>query len=127
MADQNGYLMHTPKGGVWLVCAKLTGGGAGVAMTDDEAGTMGMGWVKSIVHASTGTFTLTFAKTYPELKCLNEPCVYGATAGLRARFTAIDVTAGTATLVTEVGATATDPATGDHVHISAWVRNTKAP
>lgn len=126
MANANGYLIKTPKNEVWLVCAKMTGAGTS-AMTNDEASTMGMSWVSTIVRNSAGNFSLTFNKDYPELKCLNEPCVFGATAGLRARFSAIDVTAGTATLICEVGTTATDPATNDFVHISAWVRNSKAP
>jgi hypothetical protein len=122
MADRSTFAVKTPKSDVQLLTAKLQGGGA-ADMVNTESGNLGGGEVVSAVRTGAGTFNLTFRKKYPELKCCGEPGIIGTTAGLDGRFSAFDTTAGTATLVLEVGAVATDPATTDFVHLSWFVRN----
>ena len=132
MADRTTYEVRTPKSDVQLLTAKLTGAGA-ADMTNDEAANMGGGEVASATRTGAGTFNLVFRRVYPELKAIVGAVVWGSTHGLRARITAIDVTAGTATVVLETpdatqaseAATmvATDPTTGDHLHLSWLVRN----
>jgi hypothetical protein len=79
--------------------------------------------IVSITRTGVGTHTMVWRHKYPgtvmfpDIKCL------GTTAGLSGRFTALDMTAGTATILTEVGAVATDAATTDTVFIRLDVRN----
>lgn len=125
MANRTVHPITTPKNEVQLITAKLVGAGA-AAMTNGESSNLGGGEVASISRSGAGTFALTFRHSYPQLKGGCEPLVVGTTAGLRGRFSAIDVTAKTATLVMEVGAVATDPATTDTVYLALFVRNTNA-
>lgn len=125
MAQRFGYQLTTPKNEVQLITAKLTGAGA-ANMVNAESANFGGGEVVSTARSGTGTFALTLRNSYPQLKGGMEPLVVGTTAGLRARFSAVDVQAKTATLVCEVGAVATDPATTDTIYIALLVRNTNA-
>ncbi len=76
----------------------------------------------SINRTGTGVHTMVFKHKFPALIGYSR-AVVGTTAGLDARLTAIDVTAGTATITTEVGAVATDAATTDTVYLTLFVRN----
>jgi len=122
MADRTTHLLRSVKSDMQLLTAKLKGAG-GADMTLPESGNMGGGEVASATRTGTGTFSLKFRFIYPELKAWLRPGVIGTTAGLQARLTAIDVTAGTATLVTEVGTVATDPASTDEIDLAWLVRN----
>lgn len=124
MANRTDYEVKSPKSDVKLLTAHLIGGGAGEDMVNAEAANMGGGEVVAAVHTGTGTFNLTFAQFYPQLKSLMRPGVLGTTAGLDGRFTAFDPSGLTpTTLVLEVGGVATDPATTDHIYLTWLVRN----
>lgn len=105
-----------------LLTAKVTGGGAASNCTVDTNGE-----IESVVYASaTGKYTVTFRRTFPELKCAPVGVLVGTTDGLRASFSAIDIAAGTATMETWVGSTATDMATTDIMHFMWVVRDSGA-
>lgn len=122
MANRSTFPIVGLKSDTQLITAKLTGAGA-ADMVNAESANMGGGEVSSAVRTGTGTFTLTFRKKYPQLKSVWKPATVGTTAGLTGRFSALDVAAGTATLVLEVGAVATDPASTDTVYLNFLVRN----
>jgi hypothetical protein len=115
------YALMTRKAESEHVTAVLVGGGA-AAMTNPEASQFGGGEIPTIVRTGTGTFTLTFRRTWPKGRYIGFGVV-GTTAGLAARLSAFDPAAGTATLVTEVGAVATDPATTDTLTLNFKMRN----
>lgn len=106
-----------------FVHAKLKGAGV-AALTKNEPFKLGSA-VTSITRTGVGTHTIVFTDKYPQL-LFPDVTVHGATAGLKGRFSAIDVAAGTATLVLEVGAIATDAAAGDDVYLELYVRNQNA-
>lgn len=80
-------------------------------------------YITSINRTGAGTHTIVWALKFPGT--IDDPRVsaIGTTAGLQGRFTALDASAGTATVLTEVGAVATDAATTDTIYLSFWVRN----
>lgn len=125
MAQRYGYEITTPKNECQLITAKLTGAGA-AAMVNAESANYGGGEVVSTARSGVGTHSIVFRHSYPQLKSIVAITILGTTAGLRARFTALDVTAKTATLTFEVGAVATDPAATDTVYLNLLVRNTHA-
>lgn len=99
-----------------ILTAKVTGGGAAADCTV-PAGSE----ISSCVYAAaTGKYTVTFRRTFPELMCAPVGVNVGTTDGLRASFSAIDIAAGTATMETWVGNTATDVAATDTLHF-IWV------
>jgi len=105
-----------------LLTAQVTGGGAAADCTVDTHGE-----IATVVYAAaTGKYTVTFRRTFPELKCAPVGVLVGTTDGLRASFSAIDIVAGTATLETWVGNTATDMATTDVMHFLWVVRDSGA-
>lgn len=110
------------KDNLHLITATLVGNTTN-AMTVAESAQRGAGEIVSCARADTGDFTIVFRHSYPELKSIVGLEFVGATAGLQARFTAIDVAAKTAAFTVEVGATPTDPATTDTLHIALLVRN----
>lgn len=119
MANRTTHPVNTVKSDCHLVTAKLVGAGA-ANMTIPETSSE----IVSCTQSATGVFAIVFRHSYPELKAilgLN----FGprATDGLKASFSAIDVTAKTATLQVEVNTTDTDPASGDTLHIALLVRN----
>lgn len=119
MAHRTTYPLDTVKSDCTLVTAKLVGAGA-ADMTIPETASE----IVSCTQTATGVFSLVFRHSYPELKAilgLN----FGprGTDGLKASFSAIDVTAKTATLQVEVNTTDTDPATTDTLHIALLCRN----
>jgi hypothetical protein len=120
MSNQSLYPVRSARSEMIEVHDHFVGNGTGTPTLPNSTGFAR--FIATVVRNSTGNFTLTFAKKYPTLKYPDAQCV-GTTAGLSARFSAIDVTAGTATLITEVGSVATDPATTDSVYIQLSVRN----
>lgn len=122
MADRTDYPIKSPKSDMKLLTAVLQGAGA-ADMVNTESANMGGGEIVSAVRTGTGLFTLTLRKPYPQLKALCDPAILGTTAGLEVRFLTFDPVAKTATIVTEVGAVATDPAATDFLHFAWFVRN----
>jgi len=79
--------------------------------------------IVSITRTGTGTHTMVWRHKYPGNVMFPDIMCLGTTAGLQGRFTALDMAAGTATILTEVGAVATDAATTDTIYIRIDVRN----
>lgn len=125
MANRTVYPVATPRNEVHILTARAVGNTTSDP-TLPEATEPGGGEIATMTHTGTGTFTGTFRKSYPQLEYASAYIV-GATAGLRARFTAIDVTAKTFALTTEINTTATDPATTDTIYFLLFVRNTGRP
>lgn len=115
--------IHGVKDNLQLLTASLTGAGGTNDLVIDEASNRGGGEITAAAYSATGTYDLTFRHAYPELKSVVGIEIVGDTAGLQARFTAIDVAAKTATILFEVGATATVLAATDTVYINLLVRN----
>lgn len=113
------------KGETILVHAKLKGAGAAAALTKNEPFKFGSAVTSVTYGGSAGLHTIVFTDKFPQLLSARVD-VHGATAGLKGRFTAIDVAAGTATLQLEVGAVATNAATTDDIYITLYVRNQNA-
>lgn len=104
---------------VVLVTARFTGNGTstGTIPTTDNP------YITSINRTGVGTHTIVWAHKFPGTVLDARVSLIGTTAGLDGRFTALDMSAGTGTLITEVGAVATDAATTDTVYLAIWVRN----
>lgn len=122
MANRSTHPVETPKHAVTKLSMHAVGDGAD-ELTLPELTQLGGGEIVSSERTGTGEHDLVFRHSYPQLEDVSINVV-GATAGLRGRFTAIDVAAKTATLQLEVGATATDAASTDTIYIGLWVRNT---
>lgn len=122
MANAEFYPVQAKKNEIKLEHVALVGAGA----TDLtlESGVNGS-FVTAATRTGAGTYSLTFRRTYPQLKGLSRMFV-GTTAGLTARFSAFSASAGTATLVTEVGAVATDMAAADTLYLTFHFRNSGA-
>lgn len=119
MAHRTHYSLNTVKSDCVVVTAKLVGAGA-ANMTIPETASE----IVSCTRSAAGVFALVFRHSYPELKAILG-LSFGprGTDGLKASFSAIDVTAKTATLQVEVNTTDTDPATTDTLHIALLCRN----
>lgn len=104
---------------VVLVTARFVGNATstGTIPTPDNP------YITSINRTDTGDHDIVWREKFPGTVLDARVAVVGATAGLTGRFTAIDMTAGTSSITTEVGATPTDAATTDTVYLSIWVRN----
>ena len=103
--------------------AKLTGAGAADLAYPDSA-EPGAGEIVSATRTGVGVFTIVFRHKYPELKAA--PClrfVSSVSQCLNGWFTAIDVSAGTGTLVIYSSAAPADPAATDTIYIDWIVRN----
>lgn len=122
MSHATTYPLDTRKPNREDVIMSLTGGGAADATNPDSA-KFGGGEIVTAVRSGAGTFALTFRRKWPVGKFIGHGHV-GTTAGLKARLTAFSPSAGTATLVLEVGAVATDPATTDTIHLHFQMGNT---
>jgi hypothetical protein len=117
------YVVETPRTCVLTLFAHASGGGAGLSCTLDAQEALN-GEVISVTFSSTGVYAVLFRYLYPELK--GAPIVSfraATTAGIHGVISAIDVTAGTATLSTFVGSVATDLATTDTFDLTWSVRN----
>ncbi len=111
------HILGTPKNEEFLLHAKLKGAGA-AALTKNEPFTWASE-VDTITRSSLGVFALTFKHKYPELVELFEPVVKTSTNGLRVRWSAIDVAAGTATLRCEREGDGVTPAWTTGVAVSS--------
>lgn len=118
MANRSTHPVNTIKSDCHIVTGKLVGAGG----TDDLVVT-GSDDIVSATYSATGTYDIVFRHSYPELKSDLGCAVNGTTAGLKARFTAIDVVAKTATIIFEVAGTATVLAATDTAYINLMVRN----
>ncbi len=106
-----------------VITAELTGGGAATSLVNAESANQGAGEVVSATYSATGVYTVVFRHKYPELKAAPICSFVGTTDGLTGMCSAIDVTAGTATLELYVGNTNTDLATTDTLYMTWIVRN----
>lgn len=122
MANVEFYPVQAKRSDIKLEYGKLVGAAAASATV--ESGGYAP-FVTAAVWSATGTYALTFSRKYPALKGFALEFV-GATAGLQARFTAIDVAAGTAALLVEVAGTATDMAATDTLYLTFHMRNSGA-
>lgn len=122
MANTGFFPVRSKRNEIIIEHGKLVGAAAASATV--ESGGYAP-FVTAAVWSATGTYALTFARKYPSLKGLALEFV-GATAGLQARFTAIDVAAGTAALLVEVAGTATDMAATDTLYLTFHMRNSGA-
>lgn len=120
MANRTTYPIDGTKSDEQLITAKLVGaGGTTDLVVSDPVDDI----VSAAYDSATGKYAITFRHSYPELKSVVGISVVGTTAGLTARFLAIDVAAKTATIQFEVGATGTVLATTDTAYINILVRN----
>ena len=91
--------------------AKLTGGGASTDLVNSDSAIRGGGEIVSAVWSSTGTYTVTFRKSWPALLYPPVMVPVGATADFNLEVSAIDVVAGTATFIFNSNTTPADVAT----------------
>jgi len=121
MAHRTYYPVEGRRSEEKLLTSKLVGAGAADMVVADAATG---GEIVSATRTGAGVFTIVFRDSYPELKSI-VGLNFGprATDGLKASFSAIDVTAKTGTLQVEVNTTDTDPAAGDTLYITWLVRN----
>lgn len=126
MSSPNGqrHPVETPRTHVVELYATLTGGGAAANMVNADSAVNGAGEIVSAVYAgSTGTYTITFRKLWPQLLYPPIATFIGATADFNLTVSAIDVTAGTATFVFNSNTTPTDVATTTTAYIRWTVRS----
>ena len=121
MANRTTYPVKTAKSDVELLTMKFVGGAAGQP-TLPEATQYGGGELSGVTWSATGQYACVLRRKWPALKAA-DAYIVGATAGLSARITAIDVAAGTMSIQTEVGAVATNAATTDTIFVTLIVRN----
>jgi hypothetical protein len=121
LANRTTYPMRTPKSDVEYLTMKFVGGGAGQP-TLPEATQYGGGELSGVTWSATGQYACVLRRKYAALKSA-DAYIVGATAGLQARITAVDVGAGTLSIQTEVGAVATNAATTDTIYVTLVVRN----
>lgn len=123
MANRTHRPIETVKDKCVILTAKLTGGGAATSLVNAESANQGGGEVVSATYSATGIYTVVFRHKYNELKAAPICSFVGTTDGLTGMCSAIDVTAGTATLEIYVGNTKTDLATTDTLYMTWVVRN----
>jgi hypothetical protein len=114
--------VETPRTYVVELFAKLTGGGVGVDLVNSDSAVNGGGEIVTAVWASTGTYTVTFAKKWPQLMFAPIATFVGGTQDFNLQASAIDVTAGTATFVFGSNTTPTDIPTTTTAYIRWTVR-----
>lgn len=123
MANRSVFQVNSPKSEVQILTARIVGGGAAADPTRPDSTDYGGGEFATCIYAgSTGTYSGTFRKKYPELLSVHAQ-VLGVTAGLQIRFTAIDLAAGTFAFTAEVNTTATDLPTTTTVYFTFICRN----
>lgn len=120
-ANRATHPLHTVKDKVQLITAHMTGDGA-ADLVNADADNLGGGEITIGDRQNTGEYDLTFKHSFPSGVPL-KPMIVGTTAGLDARFTAWDPTTGTATVLFEVAAVATDPAATDDIYFAFLMRN----
>lgn len=82
-----------------LIHSKLRGA-AGAVLTENEPFAMGS-IVTSMARTSEGVYTFVFTHKFPQTVMVFDPVVRSATPGVKARWTALDLAAGTGTLRVE--------------------------
>lgn len=122
MANRTTNPLSTPRTEVQALFAALIGGGVGASLTMGTQEALN-GEIVSVTWVSTGTYTIVFRHKYPELKSAPGFRFVGSTDGFNGRCSAIDITAGTATLVFNVSTTLTDLPTTTTVYIDWVCRN----
>lgn len=121
-ANRTTHPISTPRTDTQWLFAHFAGAGAANA-TFDASETLN-GEITTVTFNSTGNYTIAFRYSYPELKMAPVwSFAPNATSGLAANFAAIDITAGTATMLTTVGSTLTNMAAGDTLYLCWAVRN----
>lgn len=105
-----------------LLHAKITGGGNGVTCTVEEPFEFGS-IISSITYAAEGDYDIVFTEKFPQLVGLGDPCVVSATADRKVQWTAIDVAAGTASILATTAGVAADLTTSEDVYLTLIVRN----
>lgn len=121
MANRTTYPLSTVKSDATLVTASMVGAGGTSDLVVSASSD-----IVSAKYSATGTYNITFRHSYPQLKSVVGIELVGTTAGLQARFSAIDVTAQTATIVFEVAGAATVLASTDTAYINLLCRNSGA-
>ena len=126
MSTPNGqrYPHHVTRAHTVECFAQLTGGGVGVDLVNADSTDPGAGEIVSAVWSSTGTYTVTFRKSWPELLYPPTAQFVGATADFNMNCSAVDVSAKTATFVFNSNTTPTDVATTTTAYIRWVVRST---
>lgn len=114
--------VNTPRTYVVELFAKLTGGGVGIDLVNADSAVNGGGEIVSAVWASTGTYTVTFRKSWPQLLFAPTASFVAGTQDFNLQCSAIDVAAGTATFVFGSNTTPTDVATTTTVYVRWTVR-----
>lgn len=112
------FPLNTAKNEVFLLTARLAGGGSGETLVEDEAFQYASE-ITSVARSSLGLFAITFRHKYPQMMALMEPVVVSSTAGLKARWTAYDAGAGTATLRCETEGGSAVPAWTSAVEVAS--------
>jgi hypothetical protein len=115
--------LETPRTGVVELFAKLTGGGVGADLVNSDSAVNGGGEIVSAVWSSTGTYTVTFRKAWPQLLFAPIATFVGATQDFNLQCSAIDVAAQTATFVFGSNTTPTDVATTTTCYVRWTVRS----
>lgn len=118
--------VETPRTKVVQLFATLTGGGASTSLVNSDAAVNGGGEIVSATWTTTGTYSVVFAKKWPQVLCLPDFSFLDATAsnvsGMNGICTAFSATAGTATFVFAVNTTPTDLLTSTTVTVNWAVR-----
>ena len=125
MSSPNGQrnTIQTPRTEVIELFAKLTGGGAAADLTNSDSAINGGGEISSAVYAgTTGTYTVTFRKLWPQLVFAPIASFVGGNADFNMNCTAIDVTAGTATFQFNSNTTPADVPTTTIAYVRWTVR-----
>ena len=120
MSNQRFFPALAPRDQTVTVTDAFVGAGAADATLPNLKNRTG--FLTKMTRTGAGTFTVAFRYKYPELASFSSGHV-GATTGLRVEFSALDLKAGTGTLVCTVGGTPTDPATTDTLYLTFHVRN----
>lgn len=116
--------------GIWtlksnevLVHARLVGGGDGVTLTVDEPFEFGSA-VSSVTRAGEGDYDIVFRDTFPQVVGVCTPAVISGTTDRAVQWTALDVSAGTASILATTAGVAADLLTTESVFLVLIVRNT---
>lgn len=124
MTTPNGqrHELRTPRTYCVDLFSTLTGGGVGADLANADSAINGGGEIVSAVWSSTGTYTVTFRKKWPQLLFAPIATFVGGTQDFNLQCSAIDVTAGTATFVFGSNTTPTDVPTTTTAYIRWTVR-----
>lgn len=105
-----------------LLHAKITGGGNAATCTVNEPFEFGS-IISSITRAGEGDYDIVFTEKFPQLVGLPMPGVVSGTTDRKVQWTAIDVAAGTASILATTAGLAADLETTEDVYLTLYVRN----